>query len=149
MPNEKLRIAPQPAVVCEQVRVEDNGKHLLIGVYPSNILVQSFPSQIVVALWVPFKADNPGETDVEIRGTGPDNLLMFTLSAHIQVQVPGKGALATPTFPIQLARASTIKFEVRLHGGDWVTVGDTEIMTRAEYDSLTAATNQSQSGSAT
>ena len=54
-------------IICDDVRKENSGKHLIIGVYPDDILVPGFPATIAVCAWFQFFADRVGEMPIELR----------------------------------------------------------------------------------
>ncbi len=37
---------------CDDIRIEQSGKHILIGVYPSDLVVPQIPFVLPVALWI-------------------------------------------------------------------------------------------------
>lgn len=53
-------------VVCDDIRQEDNGKLMLIGVYSGDILVSLFPFQRFVCLWFHGRAKK-GVYEIETR----------------------------------------------------------------------------------
>ena len=40
------------AVLCDDIRQEQNSKHILIGVYNGGVIVPNFPAQLVVCWWL-------------------------------------------------------------------------------------------------
>ena len=54
-------------IICDGVRKEEGGKHLIIGVYPDDILVADFPATVALCAWVQFLPDQVGEIPIEIR----------------------------------------------------------------------------------
>jgi hypothetical protein len=48
-------------LICDDVRKEDNGKELLIGVYSGGIVVPSLPTFLPVVLWSQVKIKQTGE----------------------------------------------------------------------------------------
>lgn len=57
------------AIVCDHVRVEATGKHILIGVYTTDIVVPRLPIELPLMLWLQIDGDGDGEneTDYEFR----------------------------------------------------------------------------------
>jgi len=39
-------------ILCEEIRKEDNGKLIFIGVYPENVLAYKFPAKLKFAIWI-------------------------------------------------------------------------------------------------
>src|SRR6266487_6946441 len=57
----------QSVVICDDVRREQNGKDLLIGVYSGDILVQAFPFTLPLSMWMEYAPPKPGLNDIFIR----------------------------------------------------------------------------------
>ncbi len=53
--------------VCDEVRREDNGKLILIGVYSSNIIVRELPAALVLSLVVNLKSQGPVDVEMQFR----------------------------------------------------------------------------------
>ena len=51
----------ETALVCDDVRREQSGKDILIGVYTGGIGVPALPSQPLFAFWLALRAREPGE----------------------------------------------------------------------------------------
>lgn len=47
-------------IVCDDIRVEQNGKFILIGVYTGSILVESFENTMSLCFWLRFHGLKPG-----------------------------------------------------------------------------------------
>jgi hypothetical protein len=43
-------------IVCDDIRREDNGKEIIIGVYSGSIVVPQFPATLLLSLWVGLEA---------------------------------------------------------------------------------------------
>lgn len=57
-------------ILCEEIRREDNGKLLFIGVYQDNILAYQFPSNLKLSFWISaetYQAENPIEIDISLK----------------------------------------------------------------------------------
>ena len=73
---EQPRVRLVAAVVCDEVRLEANGKTFLIGVYSGGISVPDLPATIKVSAWLLAEAPEVGEIpfeipfDVECRAPG-------------------------------------------------------------------------------
>lgn len=65
----------ETAILCDQVRREDNGKLILIGVYGGDILVDSYPATLGLTAYVEGEVLEPGFFEAEfqfIDGTGAE-----------------------------------------------------------------------------
>ena len=45
------------AILCDDIRKEDNGKMMLIGIYSGDILVPTFPSKLPLSMLLHGKGD--------------------------------------------------------------------------------------------
>ena len=54
-------------LVCDDIRVEDTKKFILIGVYSENILVSEYSVPFNLSLWVQGYGDRNGEVTIEVR----------------------------------------------------------------------------------
>ena len=110
------------AIICDQVRKEDNGKHLLLGVYPTDILFPDFPTKSNLVLWMQLYVDRKGEFGVEFRIQKDKKSISHTnatmsVKDHLQ---PVTIALALP--PIEIDGECTLSFQIREKNKRWKTV---------------------------
>ena len=68
-------------IVCDDIRREDNGKFILIGVYPEFIMLNMLPSQLILSIWMQFKMHRREKTilEFEIRGDAIQESMPFTM----------------------------------------------------------------------
>lgn len=59
--KKKRKIELDSIIICDDVRREDNGKLILIGVYPSGIGVGKFPATVAVDVVVFFRPQKAGK----------------------------------------------------------------------------------------
>lgn len=57
----------ETAVLCDQVRREDNGKLILIGVYAGGVLLNSYPTTLSLAGYVEGQILEPGFFETEFQ----------------------------------------------------------------------------------
>ena len=67
-----MNTAPPPkkieyAIVCDDVRREDNGKFIIIGAYGSDIRVSSIPANLRFSLLVAVRSEIEHQTLVSVR----------------------------------------------------------------------------------
>ncbi len=118
------------AVVCDDVRKEATGKHIIIGVYPHDMLVRSFPATIAPALWVQFFVQHRGEVKIEFRTrvkAQPKKRARFAL-ATFNIEDPSKmNTLTLPPVPVEINEQGLLLFEVREKDGRWKKVREIPI----------------------
>lgn len=110
------------AIICDQALKEDNGKHILIGVYPIDILAD-FPAMVSLVAWV----------QLELPGADQEILVEYRVLFNKSVVAAASGSIATvrpnmlattvlPPVPIELTKKGILKFQIREQGGRWKTL---------------------------
>lgn len=61
-------ISVSHVIACDDIRTEDNGKRILIGMYDASILVSEYPTILSLALHVKLETP-PGSHDVAFKVT--------------------------------------------------------------------------------
>lgn len=100
------------AILCDLVRIEDNGKHIIIGVYTGDILFTKFPTTFRTTLWLemepwiqnggmPFdiRLEAPGlkkpvVMDGEMKIADEDRALLVLLMPVTTITSPGEYTLS-------------------------------------------------------
>jgi hypothetical protein len=86
MADSRPTLEVKYAIVCDDIRTEDNGKDIIIGVYNDKILVRSFPAALALSLWLHILPTKVGEHPLHSRLLGgPADAVFFS----------GKGTLST------------------------------------------------------
>ncbi|MCC5979849.1 MAG: hypothetical protein JJU21_17455 [Salinarimonas sp.] len=108
------------AVFCEDIRREDNGKDMLLGVYGGDIVAARCPIRVGVSLWLQYVSApvRTGETGIALR---------LRFEGHekpvSQIGLPfmeeGEATLALRGMPLEINGSGTLLLERRLPGQDW------------------------------
>lgn len=106
------------ALVCDDVRIENNGKHIIIGVYTGDIIVSGFPFFLTPCFWVSLPATPPGQYTVSIRYSY-DGKIIDTFKAQFDVKNTGGVAFATPKVILQGESAADFVVEVSTDAKSW------------------------------
>ena len=127
-------------VICEDIRREANGKHILIGVYSSNIVCRDFPADLAVALWVMYEASGPGNVRVDFRAVTDKGAQLLSVSGAANLSGLGRGALPIPSCGIQVQSPGTLIFEARQGGEEakWEKISSIPVVARKELSSKKA-----------
>ena len=118
------------AVVCDEVRKEANGKHLIIGVYPHDMLVKSFPATIAPTLWIQFLIERKGEIEVEFRVRDKSQPKKHGRSflAKLKIITPDEpNTITLPPAPFVINEQGLLLFEVREKDGRWKKIKEIQI----------------------
>lgn len=109
------------AILCDDVRTEDNGKSFLIGTYGKVVLANQIPSLLQFIIAMTFDTDQD-KTTVEIR--------VSTLTSNIIVnELVGTEGYAGLLIPLQVALTEprTLTLEYRDPGAEWIVAGSWEL----------------------
>jgi hypothetical protein len=108
-------------VICDDIRVENTGKQILVGVYSGAIVVPSFPGGMETSLYLNGWSDQLGSMPFAVRITGDDGSIFFETSdlPPVQVVETGPFVISVSGIPIALNKEVTLMFEVKLGEADW------------------------------
>ena len=110
-----MQITHRYTLVCDEVRREDNGKLLLIGVYQHIILVPQFPATFPLTFVQALESDRPGNWSVRMRlqhlETG--QRIMEGMGA-LTFQKPGFAFNPVRLPPVQFQASGTYHFVIEV-----------------------------------
>jgi len=106
-------------VVCDEIRTENTGKDILIGVFSGDILVPSFPTVIGVAFWceVENSEEDIGIKEYELR-VGVEDGQALTFKANAIIRAAGTSVLKIPTVRTSVSGPTAVSLELR-DGDNW------------------------------
>jgi hypothetical protein len=124
------RVKPIFALFCDDIRYENNGKQILIGVYTGDILISQIPAIISLAVWIAFERinDTTGELPVEFRmiNTQGNSLGYGSATLHLTSDLHD-GAIALPGLPLQLQQPDTLTFQLKQADDRWESIRSTHV----------------------
>jgi len=103
-------VAFEYAILCDEVRREDNGKFIHIGVYANNILLGSFPSSLrlrLVTRMEPKKEEFPLGFRVRL---GAETVMFF--KGHVSSPLLEVDTSPTPEFIVEFPAPTTLEIDV-------------------------------------
>lgn len=111
------------AIICEDVRREDNGKLIILGVYGRNIRVQEFPATLALGLVMSVTTDETGKFDFEFQCLINGERKAGARGQMIVNDSGGMTLINIPAMPIIDIKGETeIVFQAREVKADWQTV---------------------------
>lgn len=124
MANNEPQFELANAILCDDARREDNGKDILIGVYSGHIVVKSFPTNLLVCLWLQCKTKGTGEVEREIRAldVGGKEIMLGQFGASIVDSEEGYASFSLTKIRLDIQKEGRIKFQWKKKGGRWRTV---------------------------
>jgi hypothetical protein len=112
-----LREEVTAVLVCDDIRKENNGKDILIGVYSGDILLPSLPAQLSLAFWIEVAPVQVGSKKATFRiGFGGDRSAM--IHTELEVSRTGPAAIALPTFLVSIDSPGDLTLEIQEGNGD-------------------------------
>jgi hypothetical protein len=110
-------------VICEDIRREDNGKPILIGVYPTDMIIANLPATIVLCIYMNVKTKKEGNYETKLRIIGQTGQIIVA-PIPISIKMPNmlstlviiKGILA------QLQAEGKISIQWQAPGAAWATI---------------------------
>jgi hypothetical protein len=121
-------------LVCDDVRREDNGKLLLIGVYSSSIIVGELPTALVLSLVVKLKAQAPIEAAIQFRVMLNGQKIR---GAKGRIRILSEGPLWLTPSPFLLDKLESegeLGFDMQVEDGEWKTVCSLPLKLRQPSD---------------
>ncbi|MBD8665312.1 hypothetical protein IFT59_18895 [Rhizobium sp. CFBP 8752] len=106
--------------VCDNIRVEDNGKFILIGVYTNAILFPQLPAQFNFNIWVLLEAEQLGKSNFAFRGRMPDfDVDLFEITGEINAVDLNQWTPMAFGAPVLIGQPGKVAIEVKFDGGEW------------------------------
>lgn len=125
---ETDRFEFRQSIVCDDIRREENGKDIIIGVYSGNIIVPMFPAPLALMYWLQFYASQAmDEMRLEFRVVGDNEIQFAAAKAGMRIGRAGMGSIAVGPFPIMLQIPTTIRLQTKIGDQDWRTINQTAV----------------------
>lgn len=123
-----MNTAPSPikieyAIVCDDVRREDNGKLIIIGAYASDIRIPSQSANLRLSLLVAVRSETEYQTLVNAR-IMQEGKRIFEIKEGMELPVPAK-EIAMFSFggiPVAMEAGKMLDFQVRFDQGRYRSV---------------------------
>lgn len=111
----------ETAVLCDDVRLEINGKLILIGVYTGDVVIPKFPNSVSVMLFLMGQVISGGQIAPRVKVTDDSGTVLFRQD---EISSPQRAEFKEGPFAMNLAcffslhKESLLKFFVELDGND-------------------------------
>ena len=131
-----MRIGPltlRNAILCDDVRIEKNNKHILIGVYSGDIVVKELPAKLRLSFYLEFGASEIGDIPLEIRITGPGKRMGVMKAQFQSMEVGGPAILVSPQMEIPITEEGTIRVSAAIDKKKWRTILEKKITLNPDF----------------
>ena len=117
---DKIKLKAIAAVLCEDVRREENGKQILIGVYSGDIVSMGFPANLGLSVWVNAEVSQTGKGSFQIKFVLDGSDMNANMDAEVEVlNSESPIGIASPTLPLSVPRPTTLRVMWKVADGDW------------------------------
>ena len=118
-------------VLCDDARQENNGKHILIGVYIHSVLVSGFPTNLTLTVWAEIKPKEVGEFSGEIRVVeDDDDSVLLQGEARITTKNLDLTTVQFLRMPLEFQREGDYLFQWKFGDDEWQTVKEFAVQKR-------------------
>jgi hypothetical protein len=100
------------ALLCDDVRMENNGKQIFIGVYSDDIVLNTFPVDLLLNAVVKFKANEVKSHDVVVSAFADKERIMEG-KARFTLEKVGSAFAALP-IPIMIRKPCTLTIKLKI-----------------------------------
>ncbi len=138
--SDAPKITVKAVVVCDEVRREDNGKEILIGVYSSGVLVPQFPAPLNFTFWVQFTSTGLGQSSLMFRVMGGEDVKFAEIRVDLNLIKSGLGSMAIGPVPVMLQIATSLTLQMKQgEHDDWLKIEEIVIDKGPAVNPLTGA----------
>ncbi len=125
MPVSQQPLKLEHMIICDDIRKEANGKLILIGVYSGDILLSRVPAPFSPAIYLTGKGYTVKNTGFDFKVVVPGS--EFEGRLNLEVSSGREFAINIPAAPLQILQPGELKFQYRLAGGRWRTLGTKKV----------------------
>lgn len=113
-----MAITHRYTIMCDQVRREDNGKWLLLGVYEDTLGLPQLPAPLPgLTFFMRLESDRLGVWNAQVRLEHAETgQRIFEGMAMLNFQRPGGGMVPVATPPFQLTAVGDYNFVIQIQG---------------------------------
>lgn len=95
-------------VFCDDIRQEISGKHILVGVYGSDLVPSNLPADITLSFWVRIRGLSEGKHRFKIRVDAPTGSVTNADVEAIMSDVDVPMVMALGGFPVRISEYGDI-----------------------------------------
>jgi hypothetical protein len=127
------------ALICDDIRREDNGKAILIGVYAGDIVLSRLPATIPIALWLQGRASS-GVHEVSVNvyaGEEPTTEVTSSTAVPLKVVIDKEAEffLVITGLPVKVIEPASLIVRMREGQDDWIVIAKKHILLASPGDS--------------
>jgi hypothetical protein len=146
--NNRQHIKPLHVIFCDDIRREDNGKELLIGVYSGNLVISHLPAHLVLSVWVSFEKPETWEGKIPIEFRLLDVSTSRALGyGTFEMEMNSKqtartGSMALRGLSVMLNHGGDYAFQLKQYDEPWAIVGNITVEVGPTITKIASAPEQ-------
>ena len=112
------------AIACDDIRQENNGKFILIGVYAGIIGLPFFPTHLPLGFWMTAKPSRVGGYHIDFRIKTP-NETPVSIQGQMLVHIEEENAIISLVLPptlLTIEKPGDIILEYKENEGSWRSI---------------------------
>jgi hypothetical protein len=125
------------ALLCDHASVGSNNKHTVVGIYSSDIYIESLPATIIMGTYIEHIPDKTGEMKMKLSFK-INGSQVLAVEAMATVQKNKLGVLLIPAVPLSIEKAGTFNLTAESEGYAPVTIMTKKVIEGAPPTSPTA-----------
>lgn len=108
-------------VLCQDIRQEKNGKLILIGVYPGDIMFANFPANNYFSFYIEADSIGVAKGNLHVR-VNVNNEEAVRMEIGLQVEPGGRIVIPSPPLHLKFPEAGVLEFEMSDDEESWQTL---------------------------
>ena len=120
------RIKPLGVIICDDIRQEDNQKHILIGVYSNDIVVRTLPSNILIGIYIIAETTGVGTVPIEIlleiTGSEYKTILKGAVEILKKTNTKQTTGIPVPRLPVSIEKDCELTVKLKQYEDDWKVI---------------------------
>lgn len=113
--TEKPQVRVTSAILCDQVRLENNNKFFIIGVYSGEIVVAAFPTVLQLSAYFEISGLPVGEHPFGLQLEGPAGEAVV-IEGGLLVSADHPAAVYTPPMPVPCPSTGEVVISINVAG---------------------------------
>ena len=109
-------------ILCDDIRKEDTGKGILIGVYSGNITVFRFPTAASLSVWIEHDVTEIGKFEFHCRLLLDDEIEVVSIAGELDAKELGPGDFAFGGISTQLQREGYLSIQFKIADQEWTEI---------------------------
>lgn len=111
-------------IFCDDIRIENTGKHILIGVYGVDLLPSFLPVNVTLGAWVRFSGLEKGQKRYSLRLKGPSGSEVLSLDGETEIlRSDDPTIFSLLPVPVNIDQTGSITLEFGFDGEPCVEIG--------------------------